>query len=62
MTQRRQFTVLMQGLPSALTAERIRRLESLGFTWSVRPEPASTWNRRFQELKAYNAAHSNCLV
>jgi len=62
MTQRRQFTVLMQGLPSALTAERIQRLESLGFTWSVRPEPASTWNRRFQELKAYNAAHSNCLV
>jgi len=51
MTQRRQFTLLMQGLPSALTAERIRRLESTGFTWSVRPEPATNWNERFEELK-----------
>jgi len=51
MTQRRQFTLLMQGFPSALTAERIRRLETLGFTWSVRPEPVTTWNSKFQELK-----------
>lgn len=42
MTQRRQFTLLMQGFPSALTAERIRKLEALGFTWSVRPEPVTT--------------------
>lgn len=62
MTQRRQFTLLMQGFPSALTAERIRRLESLGFTWSVRPEPVSTWNKKFQELKAYKATYGNCMV
>lgn len=51
MTQRRQFTLLMQGFPSALTADRIRRLESIGFTWTVRPEPVTTWNTKFQELK-----------
>mmetsp|Transcript_24709 Transcript_24709/g.42269 ORF Transcript_24709/g.42269 Transcript_24709/m.42269 type:complete len:449 (-) Transcript_24709:164-1510(-) len=62
MTQRRQFTLLMQGFPSALTAERIRRLESVGFTWSVRPEPVSTWNKKFQELKAYKATYGNCMV
>jgi len=62
MTQRRQFTLLMQGLASALTAERIRRLESLGFTWSVRPEPVTTWNQKFQELKAYKSTHGNCMV
>mmetsp|Transcript_44836 Transcript_44836/g.95425 ORF Transcript_44836/g.95425 Transcript_44836/m.95425 type:complete len:449 (+) Transcript_44836:171-1517(+) len=62
MTQRRQFTLLMQGFPSALTAERIRRLEALGFTWSVRPEPVSTWNKKFQELKAYKATYGNCMV
>ena len=51
MTQRRQFTLLMQGFPSALTTDRIKRLENLGFTWSVRPEPVTTWNSKFQELK-----------
>ena len=51
MTQRRQFTLLMQGMPSALTAERIRKLEGIGFTWSVRPEPATHWSTKFQELK-----------
>ena len=62
MTQRRQFTLLMQGFPSALTAERIRRLESLGFTWSVRPEPVTTWNKKYQELKVYRATYGNCMV
>jgi hypothetical protein len=51
MTQRRQFTLLMQGFPSALTTERIRRLEDIGFTWSVRPEPAKDWNKKLEELK-----------
>lgn len=62
MTQRRQFTLLMQGMPSALSADRIRRLESMGFTWSVRPEPVTTWNKKFQELKAYKTAYGNCMV
>ena len=51
MTQRRQFTLLMQGLPSALTAERILKLEDIGFTWSVRPEPATHWSKKLKELK-----------
>ena len=62
MTQRRQFTLLMQGYPSALTAERIQRLESIGFTWSIRPEPIKTWNRKFQELKVYKNTFGNCMV
>ncbi|KAL7532390.1 hypothetical protein ACHAXR_004600 [Thalassiosira sp. AJA248-18] len=62
MTQRRQFTLLMQGLPSALTAERIQRLERLGFTWSVRPEPVTTWNKKFHELKAYKQIYGSCMV
>merc|ERR1719203_2477945 len=62
MTQRRQFTLLMQGLPSALTTERIKRLDAIGFTWSVRPEPVSTWNKKFQELKDYKATFGNCMV
>ena len=62
MTQRRQFTLLMQGYPSALTSERIQRLESIGFTWSIRPEPVKTWNRKFQELRVYKNTFGNCMV
>lgn len=62
MTQRRQFTLLMKGYPSALTAERIQRLEGIGFTWSIRPEPVKTWNRKFQELKTYKSTFGNCMV
>jgi len=62
MTQRRQFTLLMQGFPSALTTERIQRLESIGFTWSIRPEPAKTWHKKFQELKIYKDTFGNCMV
>ncbi|KAL9180742.1 hypothetical protein ACHAXT_011195 [Thalassiosira profunda] len=62
MTQRRQFTLLAQGAPSALTADRIRRLEDLGFAWSVRAEPTTTWNQKFHELRAYKAAHGDTMV
>ncbi len=62
MTQRRQFTLLMQGYPSALTAERIQKLETVGFTWSIRPEPVKTWNRKFHELKVYKNTFGNCMV
>ena len=62
MTQRRQFTLMAQGFPNALTAHRIQRLEAIGFTWSIRPEPVSLWNKKLQELKAYKAAFGNCMV
>mmetsp|Transcript_29571 Transcript_29571/g.62151 ORF Transcript_29571/g.62151 Transcript_29571/m.62151 type:complete len:465 (+) Transcript_29571:37-1431(+) len=62
MTQRRQFTLMVQGYSSALTIERIQRLESIGFTWSIRPEPKSSWNIKFNELKAYKEAFGNCMV
>jgi hypothetical protein len=52
----------MQGFPSALTTERIQRLESIGFTWSIRPEPAKTWHKKFQELKIYKDTFGNCMV
>jgi len=51
MTQRRQYTLLMQGKHSAMTLERIEKLECLGFQWSVRPEPEIVWNEKFQQLE-----------
>ena len=62
MTQRRQFTLLMQGYPNTLTAERINRLEGIGFTWCIRPEPVKTWNSKFQELMEYKNTYGNCNV
>jgi len=62
MTQRRQHTFLIQGRPSALTEDRIRRLEALGFTWSVRPKPNTSWSMRYKELQAFKSRQGNCLV
>ncbi|KAL3756810.1 hypothetical protein ACHAWU_000452 [Discostella pseudostelligera] len=62
MTQRRQYTLLMQGEHSAMTLERIEKLECLGFQWSVRPEPEIVWNEKFQQLKDYKATYGNCMV
>lgn len=53
MTQRRQMALMQQGYPNALTVERIAMLDEIGFAWSVRPEPVSTWNKKMEELKQY---------
>ena len=62
MTQRRQFTVLMQGFPSAFTTERMNRLNEIGFVWALRADPVTMWNRKFGELKAYKKLFGNCMV
>lgn len=62
MTQRRQFTVLMQGFPSALTTERMNRLNDVGFVWALRADPVTMWNRKFGELKGYKRLFGNCMV
>eukprot|EP00591_Stephanopyxis_turris_P002160 CAMPEP_0195530098 /NCGR_PEP_ID=MMETSP0794_2-20130614/32856_1 /TAXON_ID=515487 /ORGANISM="Stephanopyxis turris, Strain CCMP 815" /LENGTH=292 /DNA_ID=CAMNT_0040661519 /DNA_START=41 /DNA_END=919 /DNA_ORIENTATION=- len=56
--QRQQYRLLREGRPSYITPERIRLLESLGFSWFLRDK----WNGRFAELEQYKAVHGNCLV
>ena len=41
-----------------LTDERIRRLEDLGFIWSLRDD----WQKHYDELKEYKREHGNCNV
>ena len=43
---------------SRLTDERIARLESLGFVWSVRDD----WKTHFDELIKYKKKFGNCDV
>jgi hypothetical protein len=41
-----------------LTDDRIRRLENLGFVWSLRDD----WQKHYLELKAYKEEHGHCNV
>ena len=52
----------MQGFPSALTTERMNRLNDVGFVWALRADPVTMWNRKFGELKGYKRLFGNCMV
>ena len=41
--------------PGRLTEDRISRLESLGFVWSLRDD----WQKHYQELKSYKEEHGH---
>lgn len=41
-----------------LTDDRIRRLEEVGFVWSLRDD----WKKHFEELKSFKAEHGHCNV
>ena len=42
-----------------MTEERVEKLESVGFQWSLLKD---LWNERFEELKEYKAEHGHCNV
>lgn len=50
------MALMQQAYPNALTAERIAKLDEIGFTWSVRPEPYHAWNKKMEELKEYKVS------
>jgi len=56
--QRLQYKNFQKGKKSALTQERIEKLESIGFVWEVQ----SQWNGQFKLLQQYKNDHGDCLV
>ena len=44
-------------MPRRLTADRLARLDALGFDWVVTAGPKASWEARFAELAAYRRAH-----
>ena len=44
-----------------LSAERIQRLDDIGFVWELRSSPL-TWDERLDELTKYKAEHGDCSV
>ena len=41
--------------PGRLTADRMERLESIGFVWSLRDD----WQQHFNELKVFKEEHGH---
>jgi hypothetical protein len=58
--QRQYYRTKNEGKPSSLTAERIARLEAIGFEWTLRS--LTPWDSRLEELKAYKAEHGHVQV
>lgn len=45
-----------------LSAERIKKLDKIGFIWDCTAIQEEIWLQRFAELKAYKAEHGDCFV
>jgi hypothetical protein len=60
MAQRQYKKKLARGEPSpGMTAERVARLEALGFIWAL---DEAVWEMQFARLAAYKAVYGDCNV
>ena len=57
--QRSNYRLYQEGLPSPVTAERIRALESVGFEWET---TSGVWNERFEQLREFKVQFGHYLV
>ena len=57
--QRYQYRLRMEGKPSAMTNERVKALENLGFVWDSH---SAAWDERLKELVDFKTAHKHCNV
>lgn len=57
--QRYQYKLRQEGKPSAMTDDRIRLLESLGFVWDSH---GAAFEDRLRELDEFKAEHKHCNV
>ena len=60
--QRSMFKSNQEGKITALTDERIEKLENIGFKFSVKEKPEDTWEKQYAALVVYNDTHGNCSV
>ncbi|GFH61945.1 hypothetical protein CTEN210_18421 [Chaetoceros tenuissimus] len=58
-TQRSQYKLMLNGLKSFMTEERIEKLKNIGFVWNTLKD---TWNERFEELKQFKDQYGHCTV
>ena len=55
--QRYQRKLFQRGSPSSLNRDRIKQLDSIGFTWSMHD---AKWEEKFQELASSVRLHGHC--
>jgi Helicase associated domain len=61
--QRKYYRAYRNGeLKSTVNLNRIRRLESLGFEWSRRPDYEAEFVKLFDQLVAFQQMHGHCCV
>jgi hypothetical protein len=56
--QRTGYRLKQLGQKSAMSEERIQKLNYIGFVWNRK----KTWDRRFNELQEYKKLHGTCNV
>lgn len=69
-TQRTQYRLYQQAklsgnsIPNttSMNEDRVRQLEELGFTWTLRTEKETTWKKRLNELAFFRSTHGHCAV
>mmetsp|Transcript_2372 Transcript_2372/g.5227 ORF Transcript_2372/g.5227 Transcript_2372/m.5227 type:complete len:105 (-) Transcript_2372:131-445(-) len=45
-----------------MTQSRIDRLNSIDFSWSIRPEPLAGWANQYKQLLAFFHKNGHCIV
>jgi hypothetical protein len=59
VTQRKKYSLHLEGKKTPMTPFRIQELESLGFIWDSR---YATWKYRLSELTNYRTIHGHCNI
>mmetsp|Transcript_1376 Transcript_1376/g.2972 ORF Transcript_1376/g.2972 Transcript_1376/m.2972 type:complete len:420 (-) Transcript_1376:1-1260(-) len=59
--QRYEYRKLKEGRLSSLTAQKIDKLESIGFDWTPKHQK-KTWDEQFQDLVDYRNEHGHCNI
>lgn len=60
--QRTMHRKLREGAPTSIFPERIRRLNSLGFEWTVAKTKSLDFPTRIEQLQVYKDKHGHCNV
>jgi hypothetical protein len=60
--QRTMHRKLREGAPTSIFPERIRRLNALGFEWTVAKTKSLDFQTRLDQLQAYKRKHGHCNV
>jgi hypothetical protein len=61
-SQRKQYSLHLNGKTSSITLPRIQALENLGFEWGSSQGATCTWEDRLSELADYRKVHGHCNV